>query len=264
MKRKAFTLIELLVVIAIIALLMAILMPGLHVAREQARSIACRSNVRTLSLAWLMYKDENDGKLVGGIPASENQAPWVRVPPNGYACTAEEEKEYIRLGLLWPYAADIGVYRCPSDRRAKYQNHAYRTYAIPGGMNGLDPQTGGFEILPCVRYSDIKNPSTKYIFLPECDVRGANLHSWTMAPKSREWIDSVGIWHRSNSSVLGFADGHVEMHRWYSQTFIEWNETALWEPAQFQFYRDPRSGDAEELEDFESMWKGYAYRSLLK
>jgi len=66
MRRKAFTLIELLVVIAIIAILMAILMPALRVAREQGRSISCRSNVRTLTLAWLMYKDANDGKLVGG------------------------------------------------------------------------------------------------------------------------------------------------------------------------------------------------------
>ena len=56
-------------VIAIIVVLMAILMPSLRIAKEQARSINCRSNVRTLTFAWLMYKDENDAKLVGGHPA---------------------------------------------------------------------------------------------------------------------------------------------------------------------------------------------------
>ncbi len=50
-----FTLIELLVVIAIIAILMAILMPALRAAKDQARRVHCVSNVKILSLAWLMY-----------------------------------------------------------------------------------------------------------------------------------------------------------------------------------------------------------------
>ncbi|MFC1766613.1 type II secretion system protein, partial [Planctomycetota bacterium] len=44
--RKAFTLIELLVVIAVIAVLMGILMPSLRMAREQARSMVCSSNLK--------------------------------------------------------------------------------------------------------------------------------------------------------------------------------------------------------------------------
>jgi len=50
-RRNGFTLIELLVVIAIIALLMSILMPALSYVRKQARSTACQSNLRQLSLA---------------------------------------------------------------------------------------------------------------------------------------------------------------------------------------------------------------------
>ena len=63
-KTKGFTLIELLVVIAVIAILLAILMPALRRAKEQGQRAACLSNVKQLTVAWLMYAYENDDKIV--------------------------------------------------------------------------------------------------------------------------------------------------------------------------------------------------------
>jgi prepilin-type N-terminal cleavage/methylation domain-containing protein/prepilin-type processing-associated H-X9-DG protein len=57
---KAFTLIELLVVIAIIAILAAILFPVFAQARESARKASCQSNLKQLSTAVLMYKQDFD------------------------------------------------------------------------------------------------------------------------------------------------------------------------------------------------------------
>ena len=71
---RAFTLIELLVVIAIIALLMAIMVPVLRSAREQGYRVVCLSNLKQLTLAWLAYADEHDGKLVLGSAFLTSQA----------------------------------------------------------------------------------------------------------------------------------------------------------------------------------------------
>jgi len=74
-KQNGFTLIELLVVIAIIAVLMAILMPALNRVREQGKRAACLSNVKQLTLGWIMYADDNDQKIVSGRTAQNS---WVQ------------------------------------------------------------------------------------------------------------------------------------------------------------------------------------------
>jgi prepilin-type processing-associated H-X9-DG protein/prepilin-type N-terminal cleavage/methylation domain-containing protein len=59
----AFTLVELLVVVAIIAVLLAMLLPGLRQAREVAKLTACLSHQRGIGLAVPMYGNDYRGQV---------------------------------------------------------------------------------------------------------------------------------------------------------------------------------------------------------
>ena len=58
--KNGFTLIELLVVISIIALLMAVLMPSLQRAREQAKNVHCQNNLKQLTFGVVYWAEESN------------------------------------------------------------------------------------------------------------------------------------------------------------------------------------------------------------
>jgi len=228
-------LIELLVVIAIIALLMAILMPALRLARDQERRVHCVSNVRSLTMAWFMYQDENDNVLVSGnVPRSSTfqdlpDVFWVEPPQDfsgtytGEDPTLEDELKGIRQGALYRYVKTVDVYRCPSDDRKRDPGRAtFRSYSIAGGMNGEERYE--YTQRAIIKYTEIRNPVSKYVFVEEADPRQWNMGSWVVNPTGDSWLDPLSIWHNKRST-LGWADGHAEIHRWLDERTIEMSET---------------------------------------
>ncbi len=81
--RRGFTLIELLVVVTIIAMLLAVLMPSLSRAREQAKAVKCLAHLRELGHGMLIYYNE-----WGNYPAHQWRLP-DRIQLSGYM-NAEE------------------------------------------------------------------------------------------------------------------------------------------------------------------------------
>jgi prepilin-type N-terminal cleavage/methylation domain-containing protein/prepilin-type processing-associated H-X9-DG protein len=142
-RRSGFTLIELLVVISIIAVLMALLLPGIQNAREAARRLQCESQMRNVSTALHTFATANNGKLPFlltdwedpsalhinlGSAASPNfvGANWcVQLLPN-----LEQQQLFDRLTAPDPPAVGpdsivellktgIQVYTCPDDPNAE-------------------------------------------------------------------------------------------------------------------------------------------------
>ncbi len=60
---NGFTLIELLVVIAIIALLLSVLLPSLNKAKDKAKDIFCRANLKSIQLATILYTRDYEDKM---------------------------------------------------------------------------------------------------------------------------------------------------------------------------------------------------------
>ncbi|MCE5341594.1 MAG: type II secretion system GspH family protein [Planctomycetaceae bacterium] len=126
-KIKGFTLVELLVVISIIAVLLAVLMPSLRKAKEQANFVICKNNLRQIGLAGTMYLQANNNAFPHPLVCVYT---WKTFdPPYGTSHPFEcrwHDAGVTPDGPFWPYLKTKGITHCPSFAiiaRARGQNH---------------------------------------------------------------------------------------------------------------------------------------------
>jgi prepilin-type N-terminal cleavage/methylation domain-containing protein/prepilin-type processing-associated H-X9-DG protein len=99
LKKKGFTLIELLVVIAIIALLLAVVMPALQMAKRQAQAVICRSNLKQWCFVFYLYTEDNEGSF-----------------PQGFAGFGIDAERAWMLGATLKYYEAKEMRMCPSSK----------------------------------------------------------------------------------------------------------------------------------------------------
>lgn len=241
-KQRGFTLIELLVVIAIIAILMAILMPALNRAREQGKRASCLSNLNQLTLAWIMYADENDDKLVCGdtyeytymynnpsLPFNKShyrETPWVGIPspdvPQDWLsnATLQQKKNAILKGALYPYCQTIKLYKCPTVRK---QEGVLRTYSCVDSMNCVALSGVGAGAVMIKKRLEIPNPAYRFVYLDDGGAGLAHMGGWTVYVQEEKWWDPPPARHGDGTN-FSFADGHSDYVKWRDQRTIEFGK----------------------------------------
>jgi prepilin-type N-terminal cleavage/methylation domain-containing protein/prepilin-type processing-associated H-X9-DG protein len=223
-----FTLLELLVVIAVIAILAGLLLPVLAKAKSKAQGVFCLNNTRQLAVGWLLYADDNDGRLPYNLvgDAARTDLNWVYGvldwDPNNSDNTNTATLTDSALG---PYVGKVTtVYRCPSDnvlsslqQSAGWQNRV-RSYSMNASVGDAgDVTKSGYNInnpdyLQFFRLSSISQPSSIFVFLDE---HPDSIDDGYFVNKAyyTEWFRLPGSYHNGAAS-LSFADGHSEIHRW--------------------------------------------------
>ena len=237
-----FTLIELLVVIAIIAILMAILMPALNSAREQGKRATCLSNLKNLTLAWIMYADDNDDKIVNG-DTEEYSSDRVRnrcwvLKDWASGTTAEQKKQAIEQGALFPYTKTIKLYRCFTGRISRDE---YRLYTVVDAMNckGWDSQR-----VMITKRTAIKDAPYRYVFLDDGGTAGSTLGGWTTYADRDEWWDPPPVRH-SGGTTFSFADGRSEHYKWKDLRTVKYGIWALEHKDAFSSPEFPMNGNVD-------------------
>jgi len=217
-RKRAFTLIELLVVIAIIAILAALLLPALTRSKDKAQAITCAGNIKQLSVAWLLYADENIDLLVNnhGVPETlARRQTWANNVQDWQASDDNTNLILLSDSKLGPFAnRSTKIYKCPADRQPAPNGERIRSMSMNAMVGNPGELTNRFNPLyqQFFKSAEVVSPSGIFVFLDE---QADTLNDGFFVNKLEEyaWGNVPGSYHNGGGN-FSFADGHVEAHHW--------------------------------------------------
>ncbi len=228
----AFTLLEFVVVLSVLALLSCVLAPALCRTTPNSAVFRCLNNLRQLGTAWVMYADDNRGKLVynrdgGAAGLTSTDASWVAGwldftsnPANTNTDMLINHARYPYGGYLGPYLKSPKPFKGPADLSAVTIGGQSLPRARSVSMNsrvgeGARMWLGTSRYLMYKTVADLYDPSPSrlFVFLDERE-DSINDGVFQSDPDTLyQLIDYPASYHNS-AGAFGFADGHGEIHAW--------------------------------------------------
>ena len=234
-RSNGFTLIELLVVVAIIAILAAMLLPALSRAREKARQAKCISNLKQLSLACLMYVNDNNEYFPAALYYDSNGTPTWWYPILLPYLTNSSLPATISAFTTFIAKNSSSVYTCPSQTPP---SPAGVDYALSGSSVWYTGTPILGEGVTCDKLSRIPSPSNTCLLgdgitnsqhYPCGGTLGAD---WSATTGVLEYLQQAAIRHGGDGITTGivnfaFCDGHAASIQFLNVPGPTWNPPAL-------------------------------------